>query len=89
MGTVPADSVSVPSDPFNMVPAQIDQGGTAVYQHGGVYTLRGPSAILGPQDLCPNDKLAEEYRKASGSSDRGFIWDSKSTKEIRDAILRE
>lgn len=87
-GTVPPGSQPA-NDPFGMVPAQYTEGGATVYQHGGVYTLRGPSNIKDVEDMCPNDatELGAEYRKSWGQPDRGYIWNSNSAKDIKDAIL--
>ncbi len=88
-GTVPSASQQ-PDDPFGMVPAQYTEDGRTVYQHGGVYTLRGPARINDPiEDMCPNDAttLGAAYRLESGQPDRGYIWNSNSAKDINDAIL--
>jgi|GEM_PF-296215 len=80
----------ITADPFGMVPAQYTEDGKTVYQHGGVYTLRGPGRIKDPaEDMCPNDAtdLGAAYRLESGQPDRGYIWTSNSAKDINDAIL--
>ncbi|MCL5745909.1 MAG: Tad domain-containing protein [Acidobacteria bacterium] len=79
-----------PSDPYGMIPARTGSNPeTYDYQQGGIYTLRGPSNWKNvAEDMCQNDATPEQYgyRKASGIPDRGFIWDTKSMSDIRDAI---
>jgi hypothetical protein len=75
------------NDPYGMAPARKPDG--SGYQQGGVYTLRGPSNIKDTSDMCTTDAtdLAMDSRKATGQPDRGYIWDTHSASDIRDAIL--
>lgn len=97
-GVIPNPTEPLPRpDPYGMVPAQTGQDDPK-YQRGGLYTLRGPSnwssshnALAAAQeDMCLNDATVaqHQYRKDSDytNPDRGFIWDTKSAKDIKDAI---
>jgi Flp pilus assembly protein TadG len=87
---VPPGAIDPAPDQFGMIPARTGQSVPNDLQTGGVYTLRGPSNLKKvADDMCMNDKTDLEfaYRKESGQPDRGFIWDTKSTKDISDAIL--
>ena len=77
------------ADPYHMTPARTGEAAPNDLQLGGVYTLRGPSnwKDVG-EDMCQNDATVQqyEYRKASGIPERGFIWDTNSMSDIKDAI---
>ncbi len=90
-GTIPDGSAEPdPEDPYNMIPARTGNDPEDYeYQQGGIYTLRGPSNWKDTEtDMCQNDATPEQYgyRKASGIPDRGFIWDTHSMDDIKNAI---
>jgi hypothetical protein len=89
-GTTPAGStVPSPADPYDMVPARTGLAAPNDYQQGGIYTFRGPSQWKNvTDDMCQNDKTNQQYqyRDASGVPERGFIWDTNSMSDIKDAI---
>jgi hypothetical protein len=86
----PTGSVQpTPPDPYNMVPARTGLNTPNDLQQGGVYTLRGPSKLKTAEtDMCQNDATDPQfqYRIASGEPERGFIWDTNSMSDIKDAI---
>jgi hypothetical protein len=87
--TPPGAAVPSPPDPYGMIPARTGQAAPNDLQAGGVYTLRGPSKWKNvADDMCQNDATVPqyEYRNASGVPDRGFIWDTNSMSDIKDAI---
>jgi Flp pilus assembly protein TadG len=82
-------SNSTPPDPYNMTPARTGLNAPYDLQQGGVYTLRGPSAWKNvSSDMCSADASVPQYkyRKASGVPERGFIWETNSMSDIKDAI---
>jgi len=90
-GTTPeGSSPPTPADPYGMIPART--GRNAPYeplQQGGIYTFRGPSKWKNAtSDMCQNDATNPQYkyRVASGDPERGFIWDTNSMSDIKDAI---
>jgi hypothetical protein len=89
-GTTPANSSPpTPADPYNMIPARTGQATPYDLQQGGIYTFRGPSKWKdATSDMCQNDTTAQQYqyRDASGIPERGFIWDTNSMSDIKDAI---
>ncbi len=82
-GSTPADTTG---DPYGMVPAKRPGQET---QHGGIYTLRGPSNIKDKSDMCANDATDTgiDNRQRLGHPDRGYIWPTNSASDIRNAIL--
>lgn len=85
----PGSSASTPPDPYQMTPARTGRNAPYDLQLGGVYTFRGPSNWNSmEQDMCQNDETPQQfaYRKASGIPDRGFIWDTNSMSDIKNAI---
>lgn len=89
-GTTPGgSSAPTPADPYDMMPARTGRNAPYDLQQGGLYTLRGPSKWKDvANDMCQNDATAPQYqyRIASGVPDRGFIWDTNSMSDIKNAI---
>lgn len=85
----PGSSAPTPADPYQMTPARTGRLAPGDLQQGGVYTFRGPSKWnTMADDMCQNDKSNQQfqYREASGVPERGFIWDTNSMSDIKDAI---